>query len=223
MSVLLQMDFPTPGPWGTERTTELAERANSIAAAPGLYWKLWTENRDAGLAGGIYLFEDAVSAESYRVMHVARLTKLGTTDIRVITFAVNTPLSAITHADLAHARPATSGRHRSGASQPPGDAGGAVLLQMDFPSPGPWGAEMTTAYTDLARDIAATPGLRWKLWTENRDGGQAGGVYLFDDETAAVNYRDRHTTRLAGFGLTDIRAVLFTVNPSLSGITHAAL
>lgn len=145
----------------------------------------------------------------------------------MITFAVNTPLSAITHADLAHARPPTSGRHRSGAPQqtPPveGNGAAAVLLQIDFPSPGPWGDEMTTAYSDLARDIAATSGLRWKLWTENRADGQAGGIYLFDDEASAENYRDRHTTRLAGFGLTDIRAVLFTVNPSLSAITHAAL
>lgn len=40
------------------------------------------------------------------------------------------------------------------------------ILQVDFPSKGPFGAEMSTAMRELAESIAEEPGLIWKLWTE---------------------------------------------------------
>lgn len=55
---LLQIDFPTAGPFGTEMSEQLAALAESIAGEPGLVWKIWTESADTGEAGGIYLFED---------------------------------------------------------------------------------------------------------------------------------------------------------------------
>ena len=39
----------------------------------------------------------------------------------------------------------------------------SVLLQVDFPFQGPWGDEMATAMEGLAQDIAAEPGLTWKI------------------------------------------------------------
>lgn len=38
----------------------------------------------------------------------------------------------------------------------------AVILQVDFPSNGPFGAEMATAYRELAASINQEPGLIWK-------------------------------------------------------------
>ena len=98
-----------------------------------------------------------------------------------------------------------------------------TLLQFDFPFPGPWGAEMAAGLGDLAQDIAAEPGLVWKIWTENEAGGRAGGIYVFDNPSAAEAYREKHSARLAAFGVTGIVARTFDVNTELSGITRAPL
>ncbi len=98
-----------------------------------------------------------------------------------------------------------------------------TLVQFDFPMQGPWGEEMAAAFGDLAELIAATPGLRWKVWTENSETGQAGGIYLFDDDATASAYVAEHTARLRGFGVTDIRARTFHVNEPLTAITRGPL
>lgn len=95
-----------------------------------------------------------------------------------------------------------------------------TLLQFDFPMPGPWGADMTRALDGLARDIAAAPGLRWKIWTENSATGEAGGIYLFDDPDSAAAYCAMHTARLQAFGITGIRSKTFAVNEGLTAITR---
>lgn len=99
----------------------------------------------------------------------------------------------------------------------------ATLVQFDFPAQGPWGEEMSAAYAELAEDIAAAPGLRWKIWTENADLQMAGGIYLFDDEKSARAYAEMHTARLQGFGVTGIRAMFFDVNEPLSRTTRGPL
>ncbi|GED17783.1 monooxygenase [Aneurinibacillus migulanus] len=93
------------------------------------------------------------------------------------------------------------------------------LLQIDFPVDGPWREEMTTTYSKLAAHISQTPGLLWKIWTENVETGEAGGIYLFEDEASAQNYLTEHTTRLESFGIQNIRAKIFDVNQQLSEIT----
>lgn len=98
-----------------------------------------------------------------------------------------------------------------------------ILLQFDFPMTGPWGPEMAEAFSGLAADIAAEPGLRWKIWTEAPDEGRAGGIYLFETRAAAEAYRDRHAARLRAFGIEGIRALLFEVNRPLSQTTRAPL
>jgi hypothetical protein len=99
----------------------------------------------------------------------------------------------------------------------------ATLVQFDFPMQGPWGADMAAAYDGLARVIADTPGLRWKIWTENQREGTGGGIYLFDDEAAARAYVAEHTGRLEGFGVTEIRARVFDVNEPLTAVTRGPL
>ncbi len=97
------------------------------------------------------------------------------------------------------------------------------LLYFEFPSDGPYGDDAAGAYADLAADIAAEPGLLWKVWTEDPATATAGGVYLFIDEESATRYVEKHTRRLAGFGITGITAKAFTVNRPLSEVTHADL
>ena len=76
-----------------------------------------------------------------------------------------------------------------------------VLLQIDFDYAGPWGADLAAAATagGLAADIAAEPGLLWKIWTENRDEGVAGGWYVFAERAQAEAYLPRlRQTRYEG-------------------------
>lgn len=97
------------------------------------------------------------------------------------------------------------------------------LLVFEFPSTGPLGADAEAAYAELAADIAGQDGLIWKVWTEDPQREVAGGVYLFADEASAQAYVEKHTARLAGFGITDITATSYEVNEGLSRIDHAVL
>ncbi len=98
-----------------------------------------------------------------------------------------------------------------------------TLLQVDFPTEGPWGPEMSAAYAELASSIAREPGLRWKIWTEDRADGLAGGIYLFDDRAAAQAYLEMHTARLQSFGIDGIRGLIFDVNEPLTDATRGPL
>jgi hypothetical protein len=95
MRYLLQVDFPYTGPWGQDMAAVMEGLAQSIAQEPGLLWKIWTENEAAGEAGGIYLFNDAASAEAYLAMHSARLKDSGIARVNAKIFAVNDALSEI--------------------------------------------------------------------------------------------------------------------------------
>lgn len=99
----------------------------------------------------------------------------------------------------------------------------SVLLQVDFPYPGPWGAQMSEAMSGLAESIAHEPGLLWKIWTEDEANGEAGGIYLFVDRASADAYLQMHRARLLGFGIAHVNAKLFDVNASLSAIDRAPL
>lgn len=95
------------------------------------------------------------------------------------------------------------------------------ILQVDFPYAGPWGAEMSAAMQTLAQSINNEPGLLWKIWTENPDTNEAGGIYCFQDSASAQAYLTMHTARLAGFGIAPVRGKIFQVNEALSSINRA--
>ena len=95
------------------------------------------------------------------------------------------------------------------------------LLQVDFPHDGIFGEEFSKAFVDLANDISQEAGLVWKIWTENEETKEAGGIYLFNNKNDANRYLEKHTKRLESFGYSNIRAKIFEVNESLSKITKA--
>lgn len=97
------------------------------------------------------------------------------------------------------------------------------LLQVDFPHQGPFGNELTQMMSDLAKDIANEKGLVYKLWTENEETKEAGGIYVFDNKDDALRYLDMHTKRLEAFGYTDIRGKVFTINEELSTLSKATI
>ncbi len=45
-------------------------------------------------------------------------------------------------------------------------------------------AEYEEAAASLAGEFAKVGGLRWKVWTINEAESEAGGIYLFDDESS---------------------------------------
>lgn len=95
-----------------------------------------------------------------------------------------------------------------------------TLLQIDFPFAGPFGADMAAQLGGLAQDIAAEPGLLWKIWTENEGDKRAGGIYLFADGDNAARYLAKHRARLQGFGISGIEAKTFAVNDALNAVTR---
>ena len=97
----------------------------------------------------------------------------------------------------------------------------AYILQVDFPHDGIFGEEFSKAFVDLAKNISEESGLIWKIWTENEQIKEAGGIYLFDNETDAKRYLEMHTKRLESFGYKNIRGKIFKVNEALSFITNA--
>jgi hypothetical protein len=79
---------------------------------------------------------------------------------------------------------------------------------------------MADAMKDLAKSISREPGFIWKVWTENCESREAGGIYLFEDEASARKYLEMHTARLKGFGIPSVNAKIFQVNEALSAIDN---
>ncbi len=65
----------------------------------------------------------------------------------------------------------------------------ARLLQLNF-NFSVTGAEYEAAVNPLAEAFAALDGLIWKIWMINEADGEAGGIYLFEDEASVQAYLD---------------------------------
>lgn len=101
MKKIVQVDFDFEGPFGDEMADKLAGLAGSINKEPGFIWKIWTESEKDKLGGGIYLFEDEVTANAYLQMHSARLKEMGVKDVRGRILDVNIPLTTINKGPVA--------------------------------------------------------------------------------------------------------------------------
>jgi hypothetical protein len=58
------------------------------------------------------------------------------------------------------------------------------ILQINYKFSIP-SADLEQAFLPAAPIIADTPGLRWKIWLMNEADSEAGGIYLFDDQSSA--------------------------------------
>ncbi|RXT07138.1 monooxygenase [Ammoniphilus sp. CFH 90114] len=99
----------------------------------------------------------------------------------------------------------------------------AYLLQVDFKMEGPFGREMADSFSDLARSINEEEGLLWKIWTENSEAKEAGGIYLFETKETAQQYLTMHTARLKGFGIEHVNAKIFQVNEALTKLNQGPI
>ncbi len=82
-------------------------------------------------------------------------------------------------------------------------------------------AELEEAWLQIAQPIADVPGLRWKVWLMNEAERLAGGLYLFESETAAQSYLDGPIVAAlkASPDISNISAKLFDVLESHTAIT----
>lgn len=92
---LLQVDFEYKSPMGEAMSQSLVDLAKSINKETGMIWKIWTENFENKLGGGVYLFEDEPSAQKYLKMHTERLKLMGVDEVRGVIFDINLPLTKI--------------------------------------------------------------------------------------------------------------------------------
>ncbi len=99
----------------------------------------------------------------------------------------------------------------------------AYVLQVDFKMNGPFGDEMAEAFSDLAKNINEEEGFIWKIWTENSETNEAGGIYLFETKETAEKYIEMHSKRLADFGINNVNAKIFTINSKLTEMTNGPL
>ncbi len=97
------------------------------------------------------------------------------------------------------------------------------LLQLHFAFNGPFGQEMSDGLKDLAESINNEPGFIWKVWTENKEAKEAGGIYLFESEETALAYLEKHTARLKTFGVEQIFSKVFDINEPLTKINKATI
>ncbi|GAB3199201.1 monooxygenase [Nocardioides hungaricus] len=106
------------------------------------------------------------------------------------------------------------------AGEQPAPESTPCLLQVDFPSEGPFGAESAVLHSGLAHSISDEPGFLWKIWTESPETSEGGGIYLFSSREDAQRYLEMHTRRLIGLGFRDIRGRIFSVNMPLTEINN---
>ncbi|UCF69531.1 MAG: YdhR family protein [Acidobacteriota bacterium] len=83
---------------------------------------------------------------------------------------------------------------------------------------------MIAVYREMAENISTVPGLDWKIWTENKDAGEAGGIYLFDNAAACQSFADEQIARLSGIpGISGIRTKQFDITVPLTEITRGPI
>lgn len=96
------------------------------------------------------------------------------------------------------------------------------ILQVNFTF-GMSKVEYEQACLPLAPDVAKFPGLRWKVWIMNEAEREAGGIYLFDDETSLQSFIEPLNAILAAPGFSDIRMKTFDILEGLTLITHGPI
>jgi len=83
-------------------------------------------------------------------------------------------------------------------------------------------AEHDQVVSAVASEIAAVPGLHWKVWLMNEADSEAGGIYLFEDEASTNAYLEgpivAQLVKLPA--LSDINVKQFDVPEKLTEITR---
>ncbi|MEP9379159.1 YdhR family protein [Aquabacter sp. CN5-332] len=87
-------------------------------------------------------------------------------------------------------------------------------------------AEWAKAYTEeRARSFLDVPGLVWKLWLDEPEQRQSGGLFLFATRADAEAYAasPRGQKAKSNPALSDVRMEIFDVRDEMSRITHGPI
>jgi hypothetical protein len=97
----------------------------------------------------------------------------------------------------------------------------ARILQLNFKFNVPR-ADYEAAVSPLASDFAEVPGLVWKVWLMNEAESEAGGIYLFEDDTFLTAYLEGPLASAVKThpALSDLSAKRFDVMGKLTAITR---
>lgn len=96
-----------------------------------------------------------------------------------------------------------------------------VLLQINFDFPvDQMGDALTAGARGLAESINDEKGFVSKIWIENAETAESGGIYLFQDMESAKAYAIMHSERVEAMGATNMVCKYFNVNEVLSKINH---
>jgi hypothetical protein len=91
-----------------------------------------------------------------------------------------------------------------------------VNLKFNIPK-----TELEKAWLEVAQPIADFPGLRWKVWLMNEAEREAGGIHLFESETAARSYLAGPVEQTKSDpAVSDISAKLFDVLEAHTAVTR---
>jgi hypothetical protein len=95
------------------------------------------------------------------------------------------------------------------------------VLQINFRFSVPT-ADLKKAFDALVNDIAAVPGLRWKVWILNEQEREGGGIYLFESKDSVQAYLEGPIVSglKAHPALSDISVKQFDVVEDLTAVTR---
>jgi hypothetical protein len=97
----------------------------------------------------------------------------------------------------------------------------SVILQIDFSFPADQlGETLSKNALSLAESINQEPGFISKIWTENEQTGEAGGIYFFASRAYAEKYAEHHVKRAEAMGAKNIHMKIFDINLPLTKINH---
>jgi len=98
------------------------------------------------------------------------------------------------------------------------------ILQINFKLNVP-SAEYRKTVQSVVQAIADVPGLVWKVWLLNEQDGEAGGIYLFQDEPSLAAYLSGPIIRQIKSlpQLREISAKRFAAIPELTVVTHGPI
>ena len=98
------------------------------------------------------------------------------------------------------------------------------ILQLNFKFNVPK-VDYEQAVSPLADNFAAVPGLRWKIWLMNESENEAGGIYLFEDESSLQAYLEGPLAEgvKSHPALSDMSAKVFDSMDELTEITRGPI
>ena len=95
-----------------------------------------------------------------------------------------------------------------------------VNYKFDIPA-----ADFSRAMLPAAQPISESPGLQWKIWLMNDSDREAGGIYLFENETALNAFLSGPIVSAfkTNPAVSDIRVKVFDVSEAHSLVTRAPI